>query len=85
MAWGVGCAAWEVSIDASVRQGFGEKEVPSDRIVIATSHDDEPLSTVLWFSKHTAMHPCYSLENVVLLHLVPVPRERELCAQYAAA
>jgi hypothetical protein len=85
MAWGDDCGAWEATIATSVRQSLNDNEVPDDRIVITTSHADEPLNTVFWFSKHTAMHPCFTIGNVVLLQLASVGRERELCAQYAAA
>jgi len=84
MAWGIDCAAWEVSVDASVRQDFDDIEVPSERLVITTAHAGELLNSVFWFAKHTAMHPCFTLENTVLLHLAAMARERELCAQYAA-
>jgi len=85
MAWGVDCGGWETSVDANCRRAFKEIEVPDDRVVITTAHADEPLAKVFWFSKHTAMHPCFTLENVLLLHLASMGRERELCAQYAAA
>ena len=85
MAWGVDCAAWEASVGPSVRQDINDIEVPSERIVITTTHDGELLNSVFWFAKHTAMHPCFKLDNVVLLHLAPARRESELCAQYSAA
>lgn len=85
MAWGQECRAWGDSVDLANREAFDHEEIPDDRIVITTWHENEPLREVFWFSKHSAMHPCFRLNNVVLLHLSPVPRERELSAEYAGA
>ena len=63
--------------------------VPTHRTGVLTRgnsrHEDESLSEVFWFSKHTAMHPCSMLENVVLLHLASAEKAQELTAEYERA
>ena len=85
MAWGEGCSSWEEPVGLANLEAFDPEEIPDDRVVITTWHEDEPLNEVFWFSKHTAMHPCYELDNAVLLHLVPVGREQELTDEFDAA
>jgi len=84
IARGIDSGRWQDAIQAANAEAFDGDEIPDDRLIIATSHEDEPLPEVLWFAKYTAMHPCFDLDNVVLLHLAPAARERELCAAYAA-
>jgi hypothetical protein len=84
MAWGNESGRWQDAIQAANADAFDTDEIPDDRLIIATSHEDEPLPEVFWFSKYTAMHPCVDLDNVVLLHLASAARERELGEAYAA-
>jgi len=82
MAWGEDCASWQESVDRANLETFNSREIPDNRIVITTCHEDEPLKQVFWFSKHTAMHPCFALDNTFLLHLTTVGRELELMDEY---
>ena len=85
MAWGERCSTWGESAELANRAIFDSGEIPDDRVVITTWHADEPLKEVFWFSKYTAMHPCFPLDNTVLLHLSPLEREHELSAEFAGA
>jgi len=85
MAWGKECSSWDGSVDLANLEAFDSEEIPSEHLVITTWHEDEPLKEVFWFSKHTAMHPCFRLGNTVLLHLSPVEREEELGKKYIGA
>lgn len=82
MAWGEDCASWQESVDRANIETFNSGEIPDDCVVITTSHEDELLKQVFWFSKHTAMHPCFELDNTLLLHLTTVTREQELTDTY---
>jgi hypothetical protein len=77
--------SWQDSVQAANFAAFDVDEIPDDRLIIATSHGDEPLDEVFWFSKYTAMHPCHTLETVLVVDLATVGRERELCEAYEAA
>lgn len=85
MTWGEDCASWQESIGLANLETFSSEEIPDDRVVITTSHEDEPLKEVFWFSKHTAIHPCCVLDNTVLLHLAPVGREQDLTDEFTGA
>jgi hypothetical protein len=82
MAWGEDCRAWQDAVNLANLQAYNFGAIPDDALVITTSHPDELLSDVFWFAKYTAMHPCASLENVVLLHLSADKREAELTTKY---
>jgi len=85
MAWGKECSSWDDSVNLANLEAFDSEEIPDDRLVITTCHEDEQLKDVFWYSKHTAMHPCFRLNNVLLLHLSPIEREREFSAEYRDA
>ena len=85
MAWGKDCSAWDDSIDWANVDAFESSEIPDDCLVITTWHEKESLIDVFWFSKHTAMHPCHTLDNVLLLHLATHEREADIVAQYDGA
>lgn len=85
MVWGRGCDAWPAAIERANRAAFGDGAIPDDRVVIVTGHADQAMTDVFWFSKHSAMHPCHALDDVVLVHLAPTARGRELADQYRNA
>ena len=85
MARGHDSDSWQDSIQAANATAFDVDKIPDDQLIIATSHGDEPLDDVFWFSKYTAMHPCHTLETVLLLDLTTEGRQREMCAAYDAA
>ena len=83
MAWGADCDSLRESVERANREAFDFGDIPDDRIVIATSHGQDSLADVFWFSKHTAMHPCVPLDDTVLIHLSPIEREAELKSQFS--
>jgi hypothetical protein len=85
MAWGPDCRSWTEAVDLANREAFDTQAIPSESLVMTTWHEDESLAEVFWFSKHTAMHPCSSLANTLVLHLSPTERQAELAALYEAA
>lgn len=85
MAWGENCGSWTTSVQRVNRTAFTTPEIPDQALVIATFHATESLNDVFWYAKHTAMHPCHKLDNVLLLHVALEAREDELSAAFAAA
>jgi len=85
MACGRDCASWKESVGLANRKAFDTPEIPDQSLVIATGHEEESLKDVFWFAKYTATHPCFKLENLLILHLANSEREQELSAEYAAA
>lgn len=85
MARGQDSDSWQDAVQTANAEAFDTDEIPDDQLIIATSHGDEPLDELFWFSKYTAMHPCRTLETALVLDLTTEERERELCAAYEAA
>lgn len=77
MSWGDDCAAWAANVASLNRAAHAADEIPDERLVITTTHEDETLEQVFWFAKYTAMHPCADLEHVLLIHLATENCERE--------
>lgn len=85
MAWGKGCSSWDDSVDMANIEAFNFDEIPEDKFIMTTWHEDEPLAEVFWYAKHNAFHPSVELENTVLLHISAEGRARELLGAYAGA
>lgn len=88
MAWGGACEAWKDSVEDACLEAFNYEGVPEDKLVITSSHDDEELSDVFWFSKHRAHHPAHDLKPVWLLHVAAEAnqaRQDALLAEYEDA
>jgi hypothetical protein len=85
LAWGRDCEAWRDAVDDAALEAVDYEDVPDERAVIATSHEDEDIEDVFWFARHRASHPAVPLNAVLILHIAPTPRKDELEAAYADA
>lgn len=84
MAWGDGCSSWDDSVDlANVLQFEGE-EIPDDRLIMTTWHEDESLGDLFRFAK-TADHSDVTIENLLILHIGAADRQSELESLYRDA
>lgn len=85
MAWGRECGSWKESVEDACLEAFDYEDVPEDKLVITSSHDDEELADVFWFSKHRAHHAAHELKPVWLLHVGMQARQEALLAEYEDA
>lgn len=85
MAWGRECESWGESVDEANLEAFDYGEIPEDRVVMTTSHDDVDISEVFWFSRHRAQHPFHDLRATVILHISSEDRKTELESLYEDA
>jgi len=85
MAWGVDCERWDAVIQKASRTPFAPREIPDEYVLISTTHAGENLTDALWFARHTAMHPCSELDQLLLLHIADRAREGELTEAYERA
>ncbi len=70
LAWGTDASAWDDAVDWVVLERCGFADIPEDRMVMTTWHDDEPLDEVLDFA-----HAVGDGERpVVLVDIHPDPR-----------
>jgi hypothetical protein len=82
LTWGRDCEAWHDAIGDAYLEATDYEEVPAERQVLTTWHDDEELEEVFWFARHRAAHPAHELRDTLLLHIADAPRREELEAQF---
>ncbi len=85
MAWGRDCELWHDCVDECHLAMFDYGDIPDERHVMTTWHDDEPLGEVFWFCENCASGPDGDLARTIILHIAPAPKEAELLAAYRAA
>jgi hypothetical protein len=82
MAWGVDCSAWDDAFDwANIMKFIGE-EIPEDKFLITTWHDDETVDEVFYFCKFIAKHPTVDLNSVLVFHISQQDVSEDLLARY---
>jgi hypothetical protein len=82
LAWGTECSSWDESVDEANLEAFNYEDIPEDRLVMTTSHDDEELSEVFWFAKHRAHHPAQDLRDTIIVHISEQARQEDLKEMY---
>ncbi len=85
LAWGQFSEDWAESVDDANLEAFDYGEIPDDRLVMTTSHEDEELEEVFWFARHRARHPSLQLSSTVIVHIATRGRKDELERQFAQA
>jgi hypothetical protein len=85
VAWGVNCSSWDDSVDWANIEAFDFKQIPEDRFVMTTWHENQPLGEALWYAKHNAFHPTIELKHTLLLHISAQNGEQELLKAYGVA
>jgi hypothetical protein len=85
LAWGDQCEAWREAIEDASLEASDYDDVPAERQVISTAHEDEELSEAFWFAKHRAVHPAHELRDTLILHIAATPRRDEIEAEYREA
>lgn len=82
MAWGIDCSSWDDSVDYSNLEEWNYGDIPDDKFVRTTWHENEPLDEVFWFSKHAAIHSHVTIENTILAHISSSSKEAEFLDKY---
>lgn len=85
MAWGLQGTDWDTAIDEANLEKHEFGEIPENRFVMTSWHDDESLGEVFWFCKNLAHHPSVDLRATLILHISPVPDEPAYRQSYDAA
>jgi len=85
MAWGLECSSWDDTVDYANMEQFDYGDIPLDRDVFTTWHDDEPLEEALDFCKRHARHPAVELHHTVLLHIAVQSDSQRILQSFAAA
>ena len=69
MAWGPGCSSWDDSVDIANLMDYDFGDIPDDKSVMTTWHDDEPLTEVFHFAKYMTVYSSPQLEDTLILHI----------------
>lgn len=85
MAWGKDCSSWDDSVDMANIEAFDFCDIPEDKFIMTTWHEDDSLAEFFWYAKNNAFHSFVEIEHTVLLHISAESREHELLGAYAAA
>lgn len=84
LAWGKDSAQWREALEDAALEAVDYEDVPEERRVQLTAHEDDDLEEVFWFARHRAAHPA-DLQDTLILHIADTPRREELEAQYRDA
>jgi hypothetical protein len=85
MAWGAECSLWDDSVDWANIEQKSLGEIPEDRFVMTTWHEDEMLNEVFWQSKNCAFHSSIDIDNTLLLHISTQCSKEAMLRVYAEA
>jgi hypothetical protein len=84
LVWGKDSEQWREAIEDASLEAADYEDLPAERQVQVTSHEDDDLDEVFWFARHRAAHAA-DLKQTLILHLADVPRRDELEAQFRDA
>ena len=82
MAWGKDCSSWDDSVDLANLKDFNFEEIPDEKFVMTTWHNNEPLEEVFWFSKRSAFHPNIEMQDTLIIHISDQNNEQGLLTRY---
>jgi hypothetical protein len=87
LAWGRDCSSWDDSVDYANLETFSYGDIPEERSVMTTWHENETLSEVFDFVKRH-MKPAsdtVQLRDTVLLHISSIEKGQQYALLFAAA
>ncbi len=82
-AWGLDCTLWDDSVDYANLEQFSYGEIPEDRFVMTTWHDNEPLEEAIWFAKHSARHDAADLDTALIIDVSRIDHSDEMLALWS--
>jgi hypothetical protein len=85
LAWGRDCEAWREAVEDAFLEAVDYEDVPAERALLTTAHEDEELEEAFWFARHRAVHPALPLDTHVILHVAAAPDRERLAAAWRDA
>jgi hypothetical protein len=87
LCWGNNCDAWEDWIDqTSVMRALDHPDAAAaDEVLMTTSHANDDLSQMFWFSKNCAFVEGVDFQEVLILHVSHEDKATELLEVYRLA
>ena len=84
MAWGHDCSLWDDSVDIAKLEAFDWKDIPKDKHVTTSWHEDESLEDVFHFSKICGEYSKTLITGIIILDITEISREDVIMARYDA-
>jgi hypothetical protein len=86
MAWGEDCASWHDSVDWALLEEFEFQDIPAERDMLTTWHDEEVLKEVFQFAQEGVYHSQMGdLAQAVIVHVSKEEGMDEMLQLYAEA
>ncbi len=82
MAWGIECSSWDDSVDYANIESFNCENIPDDKFVMTTWHENESIEEVFLFSKSHANHSSVNIKNTLLIHISDCQKKNEYTDLY---
>jgi len=83
MAWGRECSRWDDSVDMAMLEQFDFGDIPDEREVWTTWHENDTLEDVFFFCLSCAEHQNIALPTVTILHIAESDRRAEILDVFA--
>ncbi|MEM1037014.1 MAG: hypothetical protein AAGI14_09680 [Pseudomonadota bacterium] len=85
MAWGDDCSSWDNSVDLANLEQYEFGDIPEEKRIMTTWHDEETLEDVFWFCEYLVRHPIHTLTRTILVHIANRARKDEILNLYTTA
>jgi hypothetical protein len=85
LAWGVDCSIWDDAVDWTSLHEFDFGDIPPERFVMTTWHDDESIEEVFSFARSWATHPTVAVDANVILDISFESRESQTISAWSDA
>lgn len=83
MAWGHDCSLWDDSVDwANLKPYEKFSDMPDDKNVVTTWHDNESLEEVFYFAITCALPFSPLIKNIIVLDITDKSREHDMLTRY---
>ena len=83
--WGVDCSIWHDAMDWA-EIAVWPNDVPDNKFMMTTWHEDEPLDEMFWFIGNAARtYDDKALDHILILNIGDTDRDLELRTKFAKA
>ena len=84
LAWGDDCSLWDDSVDIANLEAHDWNDIPDDKSIMTTWHEDESLHEVFYFAMSSFwLYPL--IKHMVVLDISKTSRKADILIQYQTA
>jgi hypothetical protein len=85
MSWGTNCEEWHDFVDEAHLAFHNYGDIPDEKHMMTTWHDNEPMRDIFWFCKTCAHHLVHELPSTLIIHITDTAKEEEIKRAYISA